>query len=780
MNFSAMSEAEYLAILNTEFEEATTPSRLRRLKDAYGFRVKTKKGKLNALGIAPIQWRRLWDAIEKSDSGFDKDAYDREQQIARREKLRDIGSIPAVSDPALRAECDAKLEVFLKTAFPKIFHIEWSEDHYQLCDSLQTAIEKGGKRAVAYQRGFGKTQFCIGAIIWGILTGRLPMVMLISKNEEEAAGIQNGIQRRLETNKQLIALYPEICWVMATLRKSAQKRSYRGNPIEVKTGELLVLPVVEIEVEVDGVKQWRKAPGSEGVIKCCGIESGSIRGSYYDRSDETTVRPKLVLLDDPQDEKSAKNPDTVKKLIEIIEGAIEGLNGPNERLAIFMPCTCIAPNDLAFQFTDRKKKETWLGIRQPALESFPTELFKEAEGKTRNLWYQYDAIRREDLALGDDEHKRATLFFVQNREAMIAGASVRWKNRVEPPFVDPVQYLVTKFLSNRASFMAEFQQDPLDTSANVAYLNESQLEEVFNGMDRGFIPEGVERVVCAVDIQEHVLYWKLVAWAPGFTGFISNWGAWPEQPPGRFDHHNVSRKISQEIARLYPGGSFTWIEEREQALRLLCRWLLEPIRQGERLIQVDAVALDARWEKIEDVCLKIAGEEEFRGRVIPCGGQFVGPNRPSISNKTLEKTQSRVDRECEWVMSSKPNGMYFVEFDADHYRTRVQTGLAKMYARKTAPGRISYNGTKGSKFLASHLAAKRVEMMEGQRRTIEHWKNKPGADQDHWLDCLVMCLVMAEHEGMRASGIAAKRPKTRTAVRQVITQADVPKSLGGR
>ena len=763
MNWTELTEQQYLDAINGEIPEATTARRIKRLKEQHGSRVKGAKGRLNALAIAPIQWRRYQDAIEAKATPFDQDLYDREKQIERRERLRDIGEIPAVSEPEQRSACDADLETFITTVFPKIFHLEWCADHYALCQSLQTAVVEGGKRAVAYQRGFGKTQFCIAAIVWGILTGRLSMVMLISKNETEASQIQSGIKRRLETNKRLRELYPEICWVMNLVSKSpSRKFSYHGKPIEVKSGEMLVLPVV------DG------APGSEAVIKCCGIESGSIRGSHYDRSDETTVRPKLVLVDDPQDEQSAKNPTTIDKLAGIIKGAIHGLSGPGERLAVFMPCTCIQPNDLAHRFTDRAKEPEYIGIRQAALDALPTCTFEDNRLGLKNYWDEYDKIRREDLAMGDANHARATLFYMENIEPMSIGAIVRWTARREAPSVDALQYLMTKCLADRAAFMAEFQQDPLDSTASVSYLNEDDLSQLFNGLPRGHVPPDTLRIVASIDIQEHVLYWQIVAWADQFTGYILNWGTWPDQPAGIFSHDQVSRRLGAEVARLRPGEALTWADEHEIAIRECTRWLLEPIEQDDKSWPVDCVMIDARWEKIQNVVLAIAAEDEFRGRLIPSGGQFISPNRPPMSRAPLGKTQQRIEKSLEWKLDNRGSGVYFVEFDADHFRTRIQTGLTKAAAKTKLAGRITFNGTKPSKFLAIHFASKSVTIMEGSRRVMEHWKNKPGQDQDHWLDTLVMSRVGAEHEGMRVSGEMKARPKKRDAFRKMITQVDVP------
>ena len=55
-------------------------------------------------------------------------------------------------------------------------------------------------------------------------------------------------------------------------------------------------------------------------------------------------------------------------------------------------------------------------------------------------------------------------------------------------------------------------------------------------------------------------------------------------------------------------------------------------------------------------------------------------------------------------------------------------------------------------------------------RDIEIWVNKPGQDQDHWLDCCVMCRVGAEIAGYRAAGVRFVKKSYRKAP---LTQADV-------
>ncbi len=75
---------------------------------------------------------------------------------------------------------------------------------------------------------------------------------------------------------------------------------------------------------------------SAAIIKVAGI-TGRIRGMKFKRSDGMTVRPSLVVLDDPQTDESARSLSQCATREGILAGAVLGLAGPGkppERLKI--------------------------------------------------------------------------------------------------------------------------------------------------------------------------------------------------------------------------------------------------------------------------------------------------------------------------------------------------------------------------------------------------------------------------------------------------------------
>ena len=45
---------------------------------------------------------------------------------------REIGELPPVRDPELRANCESDLRLFLETCFPAAFRLGWCDDHLVL------------------------------------------------------------------------------------------------------------------------------------------------------------------------------------------------------------------------------------------------------------------------------------------------------------------------------------------------------------------------------------------------------------------------------------------------------------------------------------------------------------------------------------------------------------------------------------------------------------------------------------------------------------------------
>ena len=110
-------------------------------------------------------------------------------------------------------------------------------------------------------------------------------------------------------------------------------------------------------------------PGSHAsgaIIKVAGI-TGRIRGMKSKRADGRTVRPTLVVLDDPQTDESARSLSQG-----ILARAVLGLAGPGSKICGIMPCTVIRPGEMADSILDRDIHSECNGEQTRMADAFPT------------------------------------------------------------------------------------------------------------------------------------------------------------------------------------------------------------------------------------------------------------------------------------------------------------------------------------------------------------------------------------------------------------------------
>lgn len=668
----------------------------------------------------------------------DRNDYHRDYQGRRRAEGREQTPPPPVADEQLRKDCDASLYTFGLTCFPEVFSLEPSPDHKRLADEIQKAMEAGTKRAIAVQRGFGKTTWCDTAIQWCALTGRVEMIMLVCGNQGEADGLRDGLITSFENNDHLYALYPEIThFFRETASHGPQlKATFQGELLGIKRRKDIIFPNVPFT-------------GAQCCIRVRGIDSHGVRGAHFVRADGKRVRPQVVLIDDPQDDDLARSNTEVRKRIGKIKKTIEGLSSPGETLTVLMPCTPIEKNDLAEYFLDRKTSPDYQGIRWPAMDSWPT-CFNATEG---NLWNRYFELIDEDFASGLDEHPNATQFYSDNHEVMKAGASVRWEARVEGHCIDALQSLMNRYHQGRAAFMSEFMMEPESLDGASSYLTQEEIAGRFNRLLRRQLPTKADTLTASIDVQKRLLYWKLVAWSDKTgQGHIVDYGTFPKQPRPQFTHNDAPNTMEVFVKKVFNSG-LSWEEALQHCLRTLVNQLRKPI--GE--LTPGVVLVDSRWEQSKTPIMQVAGEKEFSDILMPALGQYYGGSVSPISERKMQPGCRRPSTDVEWFIR-RIDGVESLTFDANYYRSKFQAGLA---TEPGDPGSISFFGKIPNQILAEHFGAKAVKLKDGGRREFEEWKNKPGRDNDHWLDCAVMSCVAHELLGFRATGPGgrnARRP----------------------
>lgn len=678
-----------------------------------------------------------------------KEAYDRHRQETAKarkeasEEARDIGDIPPVENPERRAEAERALEFFLRTYFPSTFNLAWSEDHRRILDRAETAAGEGGLFAFAMPRGSGKTTIAELAALWAIITGRREFVLFIGSDEASSLQSLENLKVELETNELLLADFPETVYPIVKLEGIPHRcngQTYRGERTYIGwTAKELVLPTI---------------PGSKasgGVIKATGL-TGRIRGMSYKRADGKKVRPSLAILDDPQTDDSAKSPSQVDQRERIVNGAVLGLAGPGRKIAAFMPCTVIAPDDLADRFLNRQRHPAWQGERTKLVYQFPTN---------EKLWDQYRQIREESLRAGNGI-TQATEFYVANREAMDAGSKVAWPARFNPDEVSALQNAMNLRFNNEAAFFAEYQNEPQLDAIEADLLPAVEIAQKLNGASRGVVPIGYNHLTAFCDVQGKLLYWMVCAWGDGMGGAIVDYGTFPDQKRQYFTLADAKRTLAREFPTAAMDGQIY------QGLGRVCEHLLE--REWQRAdgaaLRITRMMIDANWGESTDTVYAFCRATKHAAIVMPSHGKYVGASTTPFDQ--YRKGPGEVLGHHWMIPAVKARrAVRHVLIDTNYWKTFVHQRLKLVVGDKLALSLFGRDPN-AHQMISEQLASEYRVRTTGRGRTVDEWKQKPGRPDNHGLDCLVGCAAGAsmlgiapEHQRIEAKPKTIKRNKVK-------------------
>ncbi|MFO0873149.1 MAG: terminase gpA endonuclease subunit [Phycisphaerales bacterium] len=653
---------------------------------------------------------------------------------------RDIGELPAVQDGASRASCERDFRGFCERYLPQTFHLKWSPDHLKVIAKIETAVLEGGLFAMAMPRGSGKTSLCETACLWAMLYGHREFVALVGSDEEHAASMLDSIKAELENNDLLASDFPEACVPIRRLEGIHQRAAGQlcnGKQTHIGwTARELVLPTIE----------GSRASGA--IIRVAGI-TGRIRGMKHKRPDGGSVRPSLVLIDDPQTDESARSPSQCDARERILSGAILGLAGPGRKIAGLMTLTVVRPEDLADRLLDRDKHPQWQGERTRMVYAFPTN---------DALWARYAELRAEGLR-ADAGIAAATAFYRDHREAMDAGALIAWPERFNHDEASAIQHAMNLRLQGEIAFWAEYQNAPLP-EANLAdddLLSADEIAAKTNGHARREVPIGCTRLTMFVDVQGKALFWLVAAWEDDFTGYVIDYGTEPDQKTAYFTLRDAKFTLADASSRAGLEGAVYAGLERLVDLTVGREWR----RDDGAMVRIDRCLIDANWGSSTDVVYQFCRQSKYAGIVMPSHGRYVGASSIPFS-EYRRKRGDRVGLNWRVPTITGRRAVRHVVFDTNFWKSFVHARLAVPMGD---PGCVSLFGRvpAAHRLLADHLLAEYRVKTEGRGRVVDEWKPRVDGLDNHWFDCAVGAAVAASMEGAVLFGtgasMAAARPR---------------------
>lgn len=361
------------------------------------------------------------------------------------------------------------------------------------------------------------------------------------------------------------------------------------------------------------------------------------------------------------------------------------------------------------------------------------------------LWQQYAEIRADSLR-NDGDGSVATEFYRQHREAMDAGAMVAWPQRHNPDEISAIQHAMNLKFRDEEAFFAEYQNEPIQEKEGEGMLTADEIVEKVNGHPRGTVPLGCSTLTLFIDIQQKALFWMLCGWEPEFTGYVVDYGVWPEQKRLYFTLRDIRRTLSAQKPDAGLEGAIY------HGLEALCAERLGRIyrREDGMDMRIARCLIDANWGQSTDVVYQFCRQSQYAGIVLPSHGKYVGASSIPFADYKRKKGD-RVG--LHWRMPNilGKRQVRHIVIDTNYWKSFVQ---ARLSVAMGDPGCLSLFGRDQAthRLLADHLTAEYCIRTAARDRVVDEWKLKALRPDNHWLDGLVGCAVAASMEGIKLFG----------------------------
>jgi len=757
-DLAKLTQSELLKLLNgTPLGTVLTRSRLRRQMDAAALRI-GDGSHIHLLRY--IRWLALEHDRPKPGPMEYAEAKRRQAQRNRAATKagQDVAPIPDVQNYKRRKAASKSLRTFCQTYFAPTYWRPWSKDHLRVLATIQAAILEGGLFAFAMPRGSGKTCLARTAAIWAVLSGHRPFVCLIGGSDDRAKELILPIRTHILTNDLLLADFPEAVHPLRCLENSAKRQLQQhigGRLTHVHwADDKLVFATIAPEdlPETLRTRGLKASPSAGSIITITSLDA-NMRGQQHTRPDGSTIRPSLVLLDDPQTRRSARSPTQTKLRFQLLNGDVLAMAGPGEPIAAAMTCTKIYENDLADQLLDREKNPEWQGQCTKLIYALPTNA---------KLWERYAEVRADGLRRGD-RGAEATKFYRKQRAEMDAGAIPAWPQRYHKATeLSAIQNAMNlKLKVGAEAFASEYQNEPILEQLADDVLTAQKVAEKINGRRRATAPVACTAITMFVDVHDRLLYWCVAAWEPDFTGYVLDYGTLPAQGREWF----IMRTARRTLRRMFPGagedGAIHGGLERLIAGSLQQNWQ----RSGGGALRIGRLLVDAGYKPgiVAAVKHKVGGETMMLSR-----GVGITASRIPMAQYRRKPGEKHGHH---WYTPNVKGTTEFphVALDANYWKSFVHRALATPAGDR---GCLSLWGKKAKthELFAEHVAGSEFSVeTHGRGRSLREWRLKPSKPDNHWLDCLAATAAAAAMLGIVTPGMEARA----TRARKRYTQADL-------
>lgn len=734
-------------------------------------------------------------------TGQEKRDYENRRSAEEREQLNEIAPIPPCEDPIYRAELEADPARWLREILPDIFFADFTDSQREFIEMSWKAIIDGSWKNNECYRGFGKTSILSGllfdAMCQGIVRHALYVTAEGGASASQAANwffaaMYDDYEARGENARLFTRLYPEISYPLQRREGKAQRPlTCDGTPLRIEMkSDRIVFPNV---------------PGSRcagSLLRFTSISSGGIRGANHTIPGVGSFRVRCVMLDDVQNDATAKSVVEVDSIMATIQKTIRGLagrrkDGSRESLTVLSAITQNQPGDVAERMIDETPEFATTVV--PFVKALPNSF---------DAWKQYRDYRSIVMREKSVNEARADLakYFEKNKKALSANVVVDDPRLREDWQVDAVHYAVDYWAASESSFWCEFQNDARRAVSEagggltaVECARKFRANAFGRKLERCWIPDDADVTVAHIDAGEHYLNYEVVAYSKDFRiAHVVDYGIWPEQPGGIAEKKNFAVDLQDYYSN---GDKFDRLQDAtlDLLLRIFTQQYFDqygrPIdmdvatefeqhahargRASKRFARLALCGVDCSdgemeislWGAINDFHRIDGGR--FLGRAIPCYGI-------ESSSRLLRyydlmpgewRRQKRTGAGFDWIENARgrrsvsrgfSNVFASFTYDSNTAKTRRDSAW-KLPIDRDGSATLFDNRSNEEELMQFCRHQTAEDHVSVRKSGIEYrrWKmKKPKVSDNEFLDTDAACRALAEYVGCSEQVVGENVPET--------------------
>ena len=532
------------------------------------------------------------------------------RQAAQTAKGQDIGSIPWDGvDWKRRLRAREDFAFFCKTYQPKTFSLPWAAYHHDIIEGIQYTAWNNDSQAIGVPRAGGKSKLVCAGGIWAALNTWKTFLFFVGATEPKGQALLRNIVTQLRINPRLRQDYPEVCYPISMLGRSARKcegQKCLGEATAMFWSvSKFIFPTIRVEPGEIPDEVWSIIVNAEGftrtsgsMAQCAGI-TGDLRGPSETTESLDEYRPDWVVADDFQTRDSSKSREQCRTRLKTITADLGYLGGPDSPCSVIVPCTVMHVGDAADQLLDPDKHPEFHGIRRKMLSSMP----KNMKAVRAYIEHVKDVARTVPRNQQADARNK---YYIENQSELEEGAVATWPERMDTKKkkeLSAIQHAIHLMATSLDAFYCEGQNDPQGVESRESVrIQPIDIQRKQHPESKGIVPSWATQLAVTIDLQKEGLYYEVGACSQDFRGAIIEYGTFPDQQRPYYRRDQLVNRLSD----IYP--KITKLETRLRLALVSFLQFLDSNRwnvEGGGTMKASMIVPDARyWGGVVDQAIK--------------------------------------------------------------------------------------------------------------------------------------------------------------------------------